>query len=129
LPEALAQSRQCCHSNATPVVNAYIGGNAKVKVAGDIIIDAIATPRTNAEAIGVNVGALAVGASIANATATPLVTAYAGGSNTVINADTLSVVAATNVPDSGTGYSAKTKANRIGRRACGSQCHGYDSDQ
>ena len=94
----LAGSGSIATVTANSTTEAYTGTHADLTANDTLNITAVATPRTSAEAEGVNGGALAVGISNATATVDSTVTAEVGA-NTVLNAANLEVASRLDIPE------------------------------
>ena len=92
-------------ATTSPVVRAYSGGTISARNA--MIVAATLTPKANATALGVSVGALAVGVSSATSTVSPTVDAHVGGN---ITAASLNVTATQALPAGAESSNAKATA-------------------
>lgn len=92
----LAGSGAEARASSLPTVEAAASGT--ITTAGALAVSASATPKANAETLGVSAGLLAVGASIADASVAPVVDAHVGGN---IKAAALAVSATQGLPSSG----------------------------
>ncbi|MCY7306706.1 MAG: hypothetical protein LH632_11260 [Rhodoferax sp.] len=79
----LAGSGADARATAGARVQAFTSDNVKIVAQGSVDVEATSTPRTEAAALGINIGAGAVGASLANARSSALVEAKLGSNNTV----------------------------------------------
>ena len=95
----VAGSGSVATASAQPTVKAYIGSNVDIAVT-DLTINATVTPKTQAEALGINAGIAAVGASIATAENIVNVQTYIGPNGT-ITATNIAMNAVQNLPGSG----------------------------
>ena len=77
-------------ATVSPTVNAYIGNGANIKLNQDLNVIADVTVDGDAEALGINIGAIAVGVSLSKVNSNPIINTYVGA-NTIISAANVTV--------------------------------------